>query len=85
MMVVRGDIPQRRRTDLEVELPGVKGHTEIMVLELMAKGRKWMYCSVDKQPLVSDADLVRNMDKLFNVLEAEKVDFIVCGDMNVNV
>ncbi len=25
------------------------------------------------------------MDKLFNILEAEKVDFIVCGDKNVKV
>ncbi len=44
-----------------------------------------MYCSVYKQPLVSNADLVQNMDILFNVLEAEKVDFIVCGNMNINV
>ncbi len=40
MMVVRGDIPQWRRPDLEVELPAIKGRMEIMILELTVKGRK---------------------------------------------
>ncbi len=71
MMVVWGDIPQRRRPDMEVELSNVKGRIETMALEMTVKGRKWVYCSVYKQPLVSDVDLVRHLDKLFNTLEAE--------------
>ncbi len=46
MMVVRGDIPQRRRPDMEGELPDVKGRIETMALEMTVKGRKWVYCSV---------------------------------------
>ncbi len=79
-MCARGDLPQRRRLDLEPsadETPS--GRVEIMTLET----RK---CStVYKQPHVCDRELIAFPVSTIDKLVQEGVDFILSGDLNVNV
>ncbi len=70
---------------MEVELLGVKGEWRAWLYTANSEKSQVDVLQCYKQPLVIDADLVRNMGKLLNILEAEKVDFIVCEDRNVNV
>jgi len=55
MAIVRSDLPQTRRFDLEhVEVN--YGRVEIMVIELMIRKNKWYLCSLYKQPTVKDGE-----------------------------
>ncbi len=51
MMYVRGDLPQRRRYDLEECNFYMSGRIEIMVLEINLRKDKWLCCNMYKQPV----------------------------------
>ena len=60
MMYVRGDLPERRRYDLEeCNLHNMSGRIEIMVVEIYLRKDKWLCCSMHKHPSVRDTDLVQ--------------------------
>ena len=80
-MLVRDDLPQQRRKDLET-LQADDGRIETLAIELSLKGKKWLFLSMYKQPLVKSKSLVEALEWLFN--QSSK-NLIVFGDLNVNM
>ncbi len=57
-MLMRNDIAHKRREELENVYDSCGGRIEVMVMEVVLKGEKWLYTSVYKQPKVNDRDFV---------------------------
>ena len=84
VMYIRSDLPQRRVKELEnseVE----SGRVEVLANEIVISDEKWLICSVYKQPTVKDADISNLLESLFNKCSKDYSNYIVCGDINVNV
>ncbi len=86
MIQVRGDLPQRRRDDLEVDTSDVvSGRIEILSIEVILQGAKWILCSMYKQPKVKNVDFKATLETLCDRLTKERANILVAGDMNVNL
>ncbi len=86
MMYVRGDLPERRRYDLEeCNLHNMSGRIEIMVVEIYLRKDKWLCCSMHKHPSVRDTDLVQILWLLIDKCVRENYNFTILGDLNINV
>lgn len=84
MMYVRGDLPQRRRSELEV-YEAESGRIELLIIELVLNNEKWLCCSIYKQPDVKDVHIVAILESLINKCLKECTGFIMMGDFNVDV
>lgn len=84
MAIVRADIPQRRRLDLESGNNASTGRIEMMVLELTIKREKWLLCSLYKQPKVSDSNFKDILENVITKLGQDGRNFLIIGDFNVN-
>ena len=84
MTHIRSDLPQRRRFDLE-KCDTNEGRIELLVVEYTYRKEKWIICNMYKQPQTPDAILLTIMDKLMCNLSSENVNFIVAGDLNINM
>ncbi len=85
-MYVCGDLPHRRRLDLEPSSEGTpSGREEIMTVEIALNKKKWLCSTVYKQPQVYDRELIALLESTIDKAVQEGADFIVSGDLNVNV
>ncbi len=55
---VRGNLLQRRRDDLETACQPKTGRIETILIEIMIGCAKWIYCSMYKQPTVTESEFV---------------------------
>ncbi len=86
MILVRGDLPQRRRDDLEVDTSEVvSGQIEILSIKVILQGQKWILCSVYKQPKVKNVDFKAALETMCGRLTKDRANLLVAGDMNVNL
>ncbi len=84
MAIVRSDLPQRRRHDLE-HYETMSGRIEILIIELMLKKEKWLLCSIYKQPKVKDSEFINILEKLVGSLSINNCNYVLIGDFNINV
>ena len=84
MMYFRSDLGQQRRSDLEIS-ECQSGRVEIMAVELILNGEKWLFCSVYKQPKVKDEHIIDILCKIIDKCTAEGLKTILVGDLNIDV
>ena len=78
MMYFQSDLGQQRRSDLEIS-ECQSGRVEIVAVELILNGEKWLFFSVYKQPKVKDER------KIIDKCTAEGLKTILVGDLNIDV
>ncbi len=61
------------------------GRIEYLIVEVDLNGEKWLVLSVYKQPKVKDETLIRLLSSLLDRCSKEYRNFIMIGDMNVDV
>ncbi len=85
MMLMRNDIAHKRREELENVNDSCSGRIEVMVMEVVLKGEKWLYASVYKQPKVNDRDFVAFLEEHINICRRECSNIVVTGDINLDI
>ena len=86
MLYVRSDLPQRERTELMFNTQTIQsGRIESVVVEIVINGTKWLLYNVYKQPKVTNSDFKTCMENILSKCMSEKLKFIICGDMNINM
>ena len=55
------------------------------MVEIITNGVKWLLFNVYKQPTVTNAHFKTCMENILTRCTAEGVNFVICGDMNVNM
>jgi hypothetical protein len=84
MMLVREDLPQCRRYDLE-EHKCESGRMECLVIEIIIQGRKWLIHSIYKQPIVKNNHFKTVIENVIINCNKEDLNYIICGDLNINM
>ena len=84
MMLIRDDIPQQRRLDLE-HLEPCPGRIEIMSVEIILRNKKWVLFSLYKQPQVKNACIIKALELIFNKISHEGKNIMCFGDLNINM
>ena len=84
LMLIRDDLPQCRRKDLEA-VNAESGRVEILALELVLRKEKWLLLSVYKQPQVKNACIVSVVEGLLDRCCQETRNILMFGDFNVNM
>ncbi len=85
MLYIRNDIAQRRRTDIEIDNDDNNGRIESVCVELYIRSQKWLLVSMYKQPVVKDKFLCSAMEKLIDTISNECENYIIVGDLNVDM
>ncbi len=85
MMYVRSDLSQKRRAEIEHDDIDSDGRIETLAVEVVLNEEKWLICSIYKQPKVKDGKLVCILSSLLDKFSKDYTNFILVGDMNVNV
>ena len=81
---MRNDLPQKRRTDLEI-IEVTEGRIECLAIEFRLCNEKWIILSVYKEPKTKDAIFISNIENLLNKCFTEQCNMIVSGDMNIDM
>ena len=85
MMIVRNDMPQRRRQDIELcAFSNENGRIELLCIEIKIKNEQWIIISMYKQPKVKTHQLNTCIDKLMNQY-INDINVIIIDDTNVNM
>ena len=84
MMFVRGDLPQRRRNELEVNTCQ-SGRIESIAVEITTQDKKWLLFNMYKQPIVKDSDFKTIFEDVLKSCTRQGMNYIICGDLNVNM
>ena len=84
MMYFQSDLGQQRRSDLEIS-ECQSGRVEIVAVELILNGEKWLFCSVYKQPKLKDEHIIDILCKIIGKCTAEGLKTILVGDLNIDV
>ena len=58
---------------------------EIIAVEVMFHGEKWLISSVYKQPKVQDEDFTGKLKSLLNTCMRDCRNLVLMGDLNINV
>ena len=86
LLDVRSDIPQRQRPEFEeIQGKSITGRVELFLIEMTLNNEKCFYCSLCKQPIVKNACMVTVLQSLMERFLQERANFIICGDLNINV
>ena len=86
LLYVRSDVPQRQRPEFEeIQDKSKPGRVELLLIEMTLNNEKCFYCSLYKQPTVKNACMVTVLQSLMERFLQERANFIICGDLNINV
>ncbi len=81
MMIVRNDIPHKRRPEFENDI----SHVQSLVVELLVRSQKWFYIVFYKSPKVKDSDFIECLVKTYDSVLAEAKEVILVGDFNIDM
>ena len=84
MTYVRNDLPQKRRTDLEI-IELTEGRVECLAVEVRLCNEKWIILSLYKEPKTKNDVFIRNIENILDKCIIEQCNVIACGDMNIDV
>jgi hypothetical protein len=86
MLIIRHDLPQVRRYDLEnVSINDINGRIEILAVETLIRKEKWILISIYKQPKVGINYINETIDKLMLMLAQNELNIVILGDFNINM
>ena len=84
MAYVRDDITQCRLSHME-NIACVSGRIECLIIEIVVKSEKWLFCSMYKQPKVTDNDFKYVFDQFINDINSKYSNVVIVGDLNINM
>ncbi len=83
---VGDDLIQPRRDDMEPRGHNVRsGRIETMIIEITFRSEKWMYCSLYKQPVVTETDFLEFLEDFVNKIVSKCVNCVLVGDFNIDI
>ena len=78
----RGDLPCRRRTDLEKLF---HNSIENIIIETHVRKEKWLFIGVYKPPTAKNDHLFQNLENLLNDVRTDFKSIYIIGDMNIDI
>ena len=84
MMLIRDDLPQQRREDLE-NVQATSCRIELMVIEIMIYNEKWLMLNLYKQPKVKNSCIIEVLEYLFDKCRQNANNILLFGDLNINM
>ena len=86
MMIIRNDLPQFRRNDIEkLNMNDCNRRVEPMAVEITIKSKKCVFVSIYKQPKVKLYYITVIIDDIMAVLAQCDYNIVLIGDFNINV
>ena len=84
MMLIRDDLPQQRRQDLE-NVQATSGRIELMVIETMIYNEIWLMFNLYKQPKVKNSCIIEVLEYLIDKCRQNANNILLFGDLNINM
>ena len=85
MLIARGDMPQKRREDIELcAINNENGRIEILCIEIKINKEQWIIISIYKQPKVKVEHLNRCIETMMSEYINE-TNVVIIGDININM
>ena len=81
MVLLRNDIPHRRRTDLELDMYNIQS----LVVECHIRGEKWFIITLYKLPKIRNNDFIDFMSQMYDRILSEASEVICMGDFNIDM
>ena len=85
MMLIRNDIPHRRRDDLECNLEQLGHKIQLMILECHVRSQKWYIITLYKLPKIRNHNFIDFMSHMYDLIIPESNEIICFGDFNIDM
>ena len=79
MEYVRDDITQCRLSHME-NIVCISGRIECLIIEIVVKSEKWLFCGIYKQPNVTDNEFKCVFDQFINDINSKYSNVVIVGD-----